>query len=114
MLASFATVVAAATGLRGADRDLVAGLHASDTLADRRNHTGSLVPRHQRLANDKAAVPPLEVVVNVGTADAAGTESDQHLARTDCGVGLGIDTQVLLGMDTARQHDRWLLLARLG
>ena len=40
------------------------------------------MPRDQRLAHDKAPVAPLEVVVQVGAADAAGAEPQQDLAGT--------------------------------
>ena len=108
MLAAFATVVAAAAGLRRAHRDLVAGLDARHAVADLRDHTRSLVTGHQRFANDEAAVAAFVEVVEVGPADTAGSESNQHFAGADGRLGVGVDPHVVLGVNTAAKHFRSL------
>ena len=80
LLAALAAVVALAARMRRADGDLVADLDARDAGADRGDDAGGLVPGNQRLAHDEAAVAALEVVMEVGAADAAGAEPQQHLA----------------------------------
>ena len=86
LLAALAAVVAAAAGVRRRHRDLVADLHARDAGADApRRRADASWPGNQRLAHDEAAVAALEIVVEVGAADAAGAEAQQHLARAGVG-----------------------------
>src|SRR5207253_6154811 len=113
MLAPFAAIVAAPTGLRRTHRDLVAGLDARDALADLRDDARSLVSGNERLADDEASIPAFEVIVQIGAADAARAEPDQHLARSDLGFRLWLYAQVFLRVNTASQHDRSLLVTAL-
>ena len=57
---------------------VIADLERADSLADRLDHAGSLVPEHgRRVARGIDAGGGVEV----GVADAAGDEADQRLAR---------------------------------
>src|SRR3989442_1118623 len=85
----------------------------SDALADLRDDARSLVSGNERLADDEASIPAFEVIVQIGAADAARAEPDQHLARSDLGFRLWLYAQVFLRVNTASQHDRSLLVTSL-
>src|SRR5207253_8804178 len=91
LLASLAAVVALATGMRRAHRDLVTGLHPRDAGADFGDDAGLLVAWHQGLHDDQASVPAFEVIVHVRTADPACATPHQDLARTASWIGDGFD-----------------------
>ncbi len=71
---------------------------------DAGDHRRRLVPGNQRLAHDEVAVAALEVVVEIGAADAAGAEAQQHLAGADRRHFRVLDAQVFLCVDPASQH----------
>src|SRR6185437_10596868 len=104
LLAAAAAIGAASARMRGADRDLVADLDARHAFADRDDDGRRLVPGNKRLAHDEAAVPALVEIVQIGTADAAGAERQQHLASTGRRLVLRLDAQILFCMNAARQH----------
>src|SRR5207244_12284031 len=105
LLAALAAIFALSARMRRADGHFVARLDASYAGADFGDDAGDFMSRNERLANDEAAIASLEIVVDVGAADAAGTEPDQDLSRADIRIGDGLDAHVFLGMDTASQHE---------
>ena len=81
LLAAVATSFAMTTGVRWRHGDLVALFHTRNALPDRRNDRRGLMPRDQRLAHDEVAVAALEVVVQIGAANAGGAKLQQYFAR---------------------------------
>src|SRR5262249_47859871 len=81
LLAAFAATLATAARMRRAHRHLVADAHARDARTDAGDDRGGLMSGNQRLADDEVAVAALEVIVEIGAADATGAELQQHFAR---------------------------------
>ncbi len=104
MLAPLPAILAAAAGMRRRDRDPVAGLHSRHAGPYGLDDAGRLVPRNQRLAHDEAAVAALEVIVEIGSADASCAEPQQHLARSGRRRVGGFDAEIFLGVNAAGEH----------
>ena len=99
-----AAVVAGEAGPARVDRHPVAGLEARDGGAGLDDLPGDLVAEHQRLLEREVADPPLEVVGEVGAADAAGAEREAHLVVEERSVLDRLQLQVLGPMQNGRQH----------
>ncbi len=77
----------------------------TDPVADLYDVAGHLVAEHERLAHPHLADPALEIVVQVGAADAADSEFDAHgTGRKRTVVVPVLDTQTLGGMQHACFH----------
>src|SRR3546814_9823916 len=66
--------------------------------------SGQLVTRGQRLSHDERPVRALEVVVQVGPADAHVVHLETHVIRAGLGHGHVADHDVLPGLDEGDAH----------
>ena len=104
LLAPFATRFATSARVRRADGDLVAHPDAGDAGTEAGDYRRCLVARNQWFPHDEAAVPALEVVMQIGAADSAGAELQQHLTRTRLRhVGL-LDAQIVFCVNSTSKH----------
>ena len=74
-----AAVFASEAGPARVDRDPVAGLQAHHGGTGLDDLPRDLMAEHQRLLEREVADPSLEVIGEVGAADAAGAEREAHL-----------------------------------
>lgn len=104
LLASLPAIPAAAAGMRRTHRDLVAGLDARDAGTGRDDDSRRLVPGNQRLAHDETAVSSVLEIVEIGAADAARTEGEQHLSHARNRRLLRLDAQVFFRVNATGEH----------
>jgi hypothetical protein len=97
-----AAVVAGQTGV---DCDPGSHRQLADGGADFFDLTGYLVAQHHGLLDADGAKATMLVVVQVGAADAAGTDAHAHLTRTHGGRRKAFDSQVVGGMYDQCFHD---------
>ena len=93
-----------AARLARVDRHAVAGTDAGDLVADLDDLAGDFMAEDHRLAQANRAEAAMQVVMEVGTADAAGADADLDVLRADLG-NLGLfDPQIARGMDDGGSH----------
>jgi hypothetical protein len=75
-------------------------------LTDLGNHSGGLVPQHQRLLHHERADAPVLVVVHVGAAHADGADIDADLVRSGPWVAPLLEAHVAGRVEDGRQGHR--------
>ena len=73
------TELALAARAARAERDAVASLDLGHFRSDRFNRAGHFVTQDDRLLDTHHAETAVQVIVQVGAADATGTDAHQHL-----------------------------------
>jgi hypothetical protein len=113
MLAALATIIAVPARMRRAHRDPVSDLDPGNAGADPRDDTRGFMAWNEGLAHNEAPVAALEIIVQVGAADATGAESNQYLPRRNRRFVGGFNAQVFLGVNATGHHGLPLLLHRV-
>jgi hypothetical protein len=71
--------IARAAGIHG---DVVTPLNLGDVRSFRDDDARAFVTKHHRFTQTKIAHPTFSEIVQVGSADSAGSQADQHVIRT--------------------------------
>ena len=110
------TELAATAGTARVDRHAIADLDPRHQRADRLNGAGRFVTENERLADANHAEAAISVIVQVGTADAAGTDPQQNLMRHDIGYRYRFQAKFFRWIDEAGEcfHDGFPLSLREG
>jgi hypothetical protein len=106
LLLALRTVAAGAAGAAWIDGDALARLQAGNFRANARNRSGDLVAQNHRLAQPHGAEAAIEIVVEVGAADAAGLDAHLDLAGTEWRGGHRLDAKILGRVQYRGAHDR--------
>ena len=80
------------------------GICGSDLHYYFEGRNGSFVVREPLIPGHEASVAPLEVVMEIGPANAASAEAQQYLPGTDVGHIDRLDPQIVLGVNSASKH----------
>jgi hypothetical protein len=109
ILAALAAGRAFAAGARRIDRDAIARGHARDAGTDCGHDARGLVAGCERFADHEVADPAMQVVVQIGAADAGSPQLDQHLAGSRFRHGRFDDAQIVGAVNLAFEHCEPLL-----
>src|SRR6185295_8100967 len=83
LLLALRAIAAGAAGSARVDGDTLAGLHARDLGADTRDRARDLMTEDHRLLQPHGAEAAVEIVVQVGAANAAGLDAHLDLVRAE-------------------------------
>ena len=80
------------------DRDALADGERRHARAQRMHDARHLMPEHHRLFEADDAETAVIVIMQIGAADAAGADADQHFARLGYGHWHRVDAQIFGGV----------------
>ena len=101
---ALAAMDADAAGTARIDRDARARRKMRNAGADRGDDAGDFVPERHRLLDPHGAEAAVVIIMQVGTADAAGGDLDAHFAGGRRRIGKAVDPQVLRGVNDDCAH----------
>jgi hypothetical protein len=96
------------------DGDLIARAKGGNAGTDRFDFAGKFVAWHQRFADDEIADTAFGKIMQIGTADPAGSDADFNFVVSDARDRPRFKAEIPRSMDDAGFHDRSFILRLCG